>query len=68
MVQTGFQKREASSPTNPWPVSVEMPLAAAAIVLLDHPRAAQAIVNRAGRLLGAVGQDGILNRLTHLLG
>ena len=40
-----------------------MCLAEAATILLDHHRRAAAVINQAGRLLGAVTQDGILGRL-----
>ena len=42
-------------------------LAQAATMLLDHHRRATAVINQAGRLLGAVTEDGILRRLTERL-
>ena len=38
-------------------------LAEAATILLDHHRRAAAVINQAGRLLGAITQEGILGRL-----
>ena len=42
-------------------------LAVAATILGDHQRRAVAVINQAGRLLGAVSEDGILSRLTERL-